>query len=119
MRPDILCVGKALGGGFPIAAAIVQSEIADAWPESQGEALHTSTFLGNPMACAAALAVLDEFNAKGLVPRAQRMGDFFAERLPKLVRPGIETRGRGAMWALDFGDGAAATRSLGRRCAVG
>ena len=76
--------------------------------------VHTSTFLGNPMACAAALAVLDEFNAKGLVPRAQRIGAFFSERLPKIVRPGVEIRGRGAMWALEFADAPIATAIVTR-----
>ncbi|HEY6236919.1 MAG TPA: aspartate aminotransferase family protein, partial [Candidatus Elarobacter sp.] len=58
--PDLLCVGKALGGGVPLSATIGTPRAMDAWPVSAGEALHTSTFLGNPLACAAALANLDE-----------------------------------------------------------
>ena len=59
--PDILCLGKAIAGGVPFSAAIGRPAVVDAWPAATGEALHTATFLGNPLACAAALAVLDEF----------------------------------------------------------
>ncbi len=56
--PDIVCVGKALTGGFPLSACIGCAGVMDAWPRSTGEALHTSTFLGNPLGCAMALASL-------------------------------------------------------------
>jgi 4-aminobutyrate aminotransferase-like enzyme len=105
VRPDLLCIGKALGGGFPIAAVIGRGDVMDAWPESEGEALHTSTFLGNPMGCAAALAVLDEFNKRSLVARARRIGTIVADRLNKLGSLSISTRGRGAMWAVEFASG--------------
>ena len=52
--PDLLCVGKALGGGVPLAATIGSARVMDAWPSTGGEALHTSTFMGTPLACAAA-----------------------------------------------------------------
>ncbi|MGD9897234.1 MAG: aspartate aminotransferase family protein, partial [Candidatus Methylacidiphilaceae bacterium] len=58
--PDLLCVGKPLGGGFPISACIGPAEVMDAWPESDGEALHTSTFLGSPLGCRMACAFLEE-----------------------------------------------------------
>ncbi len=58
-EPDVVVVGKALGGGVPVSAAIVREESALAWGASVGEAIHTSTFLGNPLSCAAALASLD------------------------------------------------------------
>jgi 4-aminobutyrate aminotransferase / (S)-3-amino-2-methylpropionate transaminase / 5-aminovalerate transaminase len=47
---DLLCVGKALGGGLPLSACLGRREVMDAWPPSRGEALHTSTFLGHPLA---------------------------------------------------------------------
>ncbi len=59
--PDLICLGKALAGGFPIAACVGRAEVMDAWPETAGEALHTSTFLGNPLGCAMALTSLDAF----------------------------------------------------------
>ncbi len=58
--PDIVVLGKALGGGLPISACLLRDEVAVAWGDPDGEAVHTSTFLGNPLACSAALAVMDE-----------------------------------------------------------
>ena len=72
--PDILCVGKALGGGFRLSAAI---GAATSWTRGRrrsGEALHTSTYLGNPMGCAAALAKIAEIERLGLVERAREFG---------------------------------------------
>jgi len=57
--PDIICLGKGLASGFPISACVGRAHVMDAWPESTGEALHTSTFLGNPLGCSMALASLD------------------------------------------------------------
>lgn len=57
-EPDVVVVGKALGGGMPVSAAILREDVARSWGTSEGEAIHTSTFLGNPLACAAAIASL-------------------------------------------------------------
>ena len=55
--PDLICLGKALTGGFPLSACVGRAELMDAaWPPSSGEAIHTSTFLGHPVGCAMALA---------------------------------------------------------------
>ncbi len=59
-RPDLVCVGKGMSGGFPISACIGTRAVMDAWGGSRGEALHTQTFLGNPLGCAMALAAIDE-----------------------------------------------------------
>lgn len=58
--PDVVCLGKSLSGGFPISACVGRASVMSAWPESQGEALHTSTFLGNPLGCAMAIMSLEE-----------------------------------------------------------
>jgi 4-aminobutyrate aminotransferase-like enzyme len=58
--PDLICLGKALTSGFPLSACVGRADVMDAWPESGGEALHTSTYLGNPMGCAMALASIRE-----------------------------------------------------------
>ena len=58
IAPDIICLGKGLASGFPISACVGRAHVMDAWPQSTGEALHTSTFLGNPAGCAMALASL-------------------------------------------------------------
>ncbi|MEE8148376.1 MAG: aspartate aminotransferase family protein, partial [Longimicrobiales bacterium] len=72
--PDLLCVGKALGGGLPLSACLGSERLMSAWPESAGEALHTSTFLGHPLSCAAGLAFLDVLDEENLVERADVLG---------------------------------------------
>jgi 4-aminobutyrate aminotransferase-like enzyme len=102
--PDILCVGKAMGGGFPISAAIATQTVMDAWPVSRGEALHTSTYLGNPMGCAAALAVIEECVRFDLPARSLRIGQLVGDRTAEWVgRYGVvDVRGRGAFWGIAF-----------------
>jgi 4-aminobutyrate aminotransferase / (S)-3-amino-2-methylpropionate transaminase / 5-aminovalerate transaminase len=78
--PDILVLGKALTGSVPLSAAIGTADAMSGWPPSTGEAIHTSTFLGNPIACAAALAQLDAIEAGGLLARATRLGDDIGRR---------------------------------------
>ncbi|HOC98328.1 MAG TPA: aspartate aminotransferase family protein [Myxococcota bacterium] len=56
--PDIVCLGKALGGGFPISVAMMRPAVADAVLPDHGEAVHTSTFMGWPVSCAAAIATI-------------------------------------------------------------
>ena len=59
--PDLICLGKALTGGFPLSACTGRADVMDnAWPPSSGEAIHTSTFLGHPVGCAMALAQIEE-----------------------------------------------------------
>lgn len=72
--PDLMTVGKALTGMLPLSAAIGTRSIMSAWPPSAGEAIHTSTFLGNPIASAAALANIDEIEGNRLVERAEELG---------------------------------------------
>ena len=83
---DLICLGKALGGGFPLSACLGRVEVFDAWPESAGEALHTSTFLGHPVACAASLAFLDLVESERLDRHAARLG----EHLLAHLREGLE-----------------------------
>lgn len=105
--PDIICIGKALGGGFPISACIARAAVMDSWPESRGEALHTSTFLGNPLGCAAALAALGELHRLDVCQRAARLGARLQARLP--------VRGRGLMLGMDVGDAPGLCEELLRR----
>jgi 4-aminobutyrate aminotransferase / (S)-3-amino-2-methylpropionate transaminase / 5-aminovalerate transaminase len=109
VRPDLLCCGKALGGGLPIAAVLGRRTLFRCW-ETAGEALHTATFLANPLACAAALAVLDLLEEERLPARAAALGGVAGERLALLrSRPGIqgipritEVRGRGLLWGIEL-----------------
>ena len=59
VKPDLVCLGKGMAGGFPISACVGTANVMDAWGASQGEAVHTQTFLGNPVGSAMALACLD------------------------------------------------------------
>lgn len=110
--PDILCIGKAMANGFPISAAIARPAIMDVWPESPGEALHTSTYLGNPMACSAALANLGEIERMKLPQRARQLGIMLGSRLDSFRADGkaVDVRGRGLMWGIEFTDAKTAER---------
>ncbi len=103
--PDLLCVGKALSGALPFAACIGTPRVMSAWPTSEGESIHTSTFLGHPLGCAAALAQLDEIERDGLVERSARLGDDCLARLGELQDrlPWLgDVRGRGLFIGLEL-----------------
>lgn len=101
--PDLLVIGKSLAGGLPLSAVVGRPAVMDAWPPSDGEAIHTSTFLGNPVTCAAALAQLGEIEGRGLVGRAERLGALLGGRLEGMVDElpaAASTRGLGLMQAM-------------------
>jgi 4-aminobutyrate aminotransferase-like enzyme len=98
--PDLIAVGKALGGGVPISACVGRAEIMDAWPESRGDAIHTMTFLGHPLGCRAALVVLDLLEAERLADAAARKGARLMARLRARGSAGLRPRGRGLMIGL-------------------
>lgn len=100
--PDLLCVGKAMSNGFPIAACVGRSDVMDAWPESTGEALHTCTHLGNPLGCAMALAALGEMKRLKLDERVRRLQDHL---------PG---RGLGFMKGVELADASTCQRVVQR-----
>jgi 4-aminobutyrate aminotransferase-like enzyme len=114
--PDIICIGKAFGSGFPISAAVARANVMDAWPVSAGEALHTSTYLGNPMGCAAALATIAEFERLRLPERAHELGAVLGKRLAALAaREGVvNVRGRGLMWGIQMRDAVTADAAVKR-----
>lgn len=96
--PDLICLGKALTGGFPLSACVGRAEVMDAWPESTGEALHTSTFLGNPLGCAMALASLEQHADPALAAGVQERGKKFRAALAALRSPLLgDIRGLGLM----------------------
>ena len=90
--PDVVVIGKALSGALPISACVGSAEIMQAWPPSTGEAIHTSTFLGNPIACAAALAQLEQIERHEWLARATELGEIIQSRVAKW---GLEARGIG------------------------
>ncbi len=103
--PDLVCIGKALGGGLPLSACLGSREVMDAWPESGGEALHTSTFLGHPLSCATGLAFLDVLDEEDLVRRSRDLGERIVGRLDESLSalPGVrQVRGCGLMIGIEL-----------------
>ena len=109
VTPDLICLGKALTGGFPLSACVGRAGLMDAaWPASSGEAIHTSTFLGHPVGCAMALANLREIEERHLVDRASELGGFLLAELSELAvthgtrRVQLRARGQGLLAGLEF-----------------
>jgi len=101
VRPDVLVLAKALGGGLPIGAVVAGEEVAAVFQPGS----HGSTFGGNPVACAAALAVLQVIQDESLVEKAEQVGSYFKGRLEELSGrfPLIrEVRGRGLMLGMEL-----------------
>lgn len=96
--PDIISVGKAIAGGLPMGAVC--------WRDAHGpmdRATHGSTFGGNPLACAAAIAAIAAIRDEGLVERARVNGEWFIEDLSALKLRGVrQVRGRGLMIGLEL-----------------
>jgi acetylornithine/succinyldiaminopimelate/putrescine aminotransferase len=105
--PDIICLGKALSGGFPISVCVGRAEVMDAWPESGGEALHTSTFLGNPMGCAMALEAIRRYQEPETESLVREASEKLEIGLRKLESLGVvkEVRGRGLMMGVEMDSG--------------
>jgi 4-aminobutyrate aminotransferase len=101
IEPDLIVAGKTLGGGLPLAAVTGPAEIMDSvHPGGLG-----GTFGGNPVACAAAVAVLDELSAPGFRERAEQIASLLRQRLDEIAarQPLVgEARGLGAMLALEL-----------------
>jgi acetylornithine/LysW-gamma-L-lysine aminotransferase len=100
VTPDIMCVAKAMGGGIPIGATIAKEEIMDSLEVGE----HSSTFGGNPLACAAACATIDVIVDERLPERARELGGRFIKILQEMVgnyRVLREVRGLGLMIGLE------------------
>jgi 4-aminobutyrate aminotransferase-like enzyme len=95
--PDLICLGKALTGGFPLSACVGRANVMDAaWPASRGEAIHTSTFLGNPVGCTMALAQIAEIERLELPERSAQLGEFLmAELQSKIPHSKVQAAVRG------------------------
>ncbi len=109
VMPDLICLGKALTGGFPLSACVGRADSMDAaWPASTGEAMHTSTFLGHPVGCAMALAQIAEIKKRKLPERAAELGQFLLSQLESLssefqyLKFKIHARGLGLMAGVEL-----------------
>jgi 4-aminobutyrate aminotransferase len=98
VEPDLLVSGKTLGGGLPLAGVTGRAEVVDAVPPGG----LGGTFGGNPVSCAAAIAVLDALAAER--PHAEAVGRRIRERLEQIAPPGSEVRGLGPMVALELAE---------------
>ena len=105
--PDLICLGKALTGGFPLSACVGRADLMDAaWPASTGEAIHTSTFLGHPVGCAMALAQIAELKKLKLPERSAELGKFLLTELTSIknlkLKVQSSARGSGLMVGLEL-----------------
>lgn len=108
LEPDLVCLGKGLGGGLPLSACLGAAPIMDAWPRSTGEAVHTSTFLGHPLSCAGGLAVLEALEMEGTAARARILGGRLATELRGRLAdaPGVaDVRGLGLLLGIELVEG--------------
>lgn len=97
VKPDIVSMAKAMGGGMPIGAICATEEVAKAFTPGS----HGTTFGGHPVSCAAALAQIDEILDRDLAGNAKKMGDYFMEKLKTL--PHVkEVRGQGLLVGVEF-----------------
>lgn len=104
IKPDIVSMAKAMGGGIPIGAICATEEVAAAFTAGS----HGTTFGGNPVSCAAALAEVTELLERDLAGNAKKMGKYFMEQL-KTVPHVKEIRGQGLLVGVEFEDGLSAT----------
>jgi len=101
LKPHLVSVGKALGGGVPVGAALIGDEVAETIKYGD----HGTTYGGNLLACRAALCVLEELTDRGLMAQVTRVGRHVEQRLRAIAakHPIVkEVRGKGLMWGLDL-----------------
>jgi len=112
---DLLCLGKALGGGLPLSACFGRPEIMQSWPENSGEAIHTGTFFGHPLACRLACATLQVMREENLLNRSLEMGEYLQQALIAEIsdHPDIlEVRGQGLMLGIALREPAMGVRLM-------
>jgi 4-aminobutyrate aminotransferase/(S)-3-amino-2-methylpropionate transaminase len=106
--PDVLAIGKALGGGLPMSACLAPHEVMRHWGTPDKEAIHTATHFGHPLACAAALAALDRLDS-ALGARATEEGAHLVASLRTLAAKHAaitDVRGAGLLVGLELDRGA-------------
>ena len=110
VKPDVLILGKPLGGGLPLSAILVNEQLFDSF----GVAKHGSTLGGSPIACRLGLEFLKIVEDEGLLERVRDTGDYLLAGLRELASElGIEARGRGLLLGLDLGRPARAVAEQG------
>lgn len=105
-RPDLICLGKGLGGGLPMSAVIGRQQVMQSW-RREAEVVHTATFAGSPLAASTAIATLDVLGKQRLPERSAELGARFLRELRGALAglPEVrEVRGRGLMVGVDLGE---------------
>lgn len=103
IEPDVMLMAKGIAGGMPLSGFIARREITSKWPPGR----HGTTFGGNPVSCAAALAAIDVIESEKLCDRAATVGKQIVERLSKLTTTNKhvgEVRGLGLMIGIELND---------------
>jgi 4-aminobutyrate aminotransferase/(S)-3-amino-2-methylpropionate transaminase len=115
--PDVVCLGKGLGGGLPVSACIGSDRAMRGWAEHGGTTIHTATHFGAPLACAAAIATLRELDARKLVDRAREAGGRWLSLLRERTAGHrvAAVRGRAMMVGVALEGGASRALSVTRR----
>lgn len=97
IKPDIVSMAKAMGGGMPIGAICATEEVAKAFTVGS----HGTTYGGNPVCCAASYAQINELIDRDLAGNAEKMGEYFKEKLRELPHV-VEVRGKGLLVGVEF-----------------
>jgi acetylornithine/succinyldiaminopimelate/putrescine aminotransferase len=101
LKPDLMALGKALGAGVPIGAALMSEQVAAAMQPGD----HGSTYGGNLLACRAALVFLDELTSRGVMQNVSRVGAHLEAGLRAMAsrqRSVVDVRGAGLMWGVEL-----------------
>ena len=111
IRPDITTLAKPIAGGIPLGAVLCTEEVARAIHAG----MHGTTFGGGPLACAVAIAVIDEIESEGLLAHATEVGDYFQQQLRGLMKKQTcinDVRGKGLMIAAELDSAELATQTV-------
>jgi 4-aminobutyrate aminotransferase len=112
--PDVLLFAKGVASGLPLSGIVAPAAIMDRWPEGT----HGTTFGGNPLSCAAALATIEVLESEGLYDRARQLGETAVARLRELAASNasiVDVRGVGLMVGVELASGATA-EAVQQRC---
>ena len=115
--PDLVCLGKGLGGGLPLSAVLGRAEVMRSW-RREAEVVHTATFAGAPLAASAAIATLEVLGKEALPERAKTLGARYLTELRAALAGSAsvrEVRGSGFMLGIDLGERPGAASQLMRR----
>lgn len=100
--PDIVCLGKALGGGFPLSACVGKKEIMNIW-SIKGDPLYATTFLTHPLSIISSIAFIKLYKKEKPAEKVKEKEKIFKKYLLKLKNKKIkEIRGKGIMWGIEF-----------------